>query len=324
MPNPNKEKQVKNEQLGTFIKLASELNFDIAISDQVFDKISKMDYVTPKTWELFYNLMREEYAKKHYCVLCSSITSLLYSETEMPKEIWKITIELLELEGLDKDLKLKLAEAIFSESNQVVPSELVSLFSNIKKILTDQDLTIKWEMTLRDLKEFPTISEISAKTSNTINLKAKQDDITEVTKTIISKNVEMKKKYKAIKVLADLLYPQEINNSNTTPAELFVLRLTLEEARNIMKTGVTPAEFYPNYKEEEKDNMATDFNTLQVVLNDILEKVVNTQGNEKNTAKDMIEYSEKVFKDASDAKLFRKMFGNIERIKELVGRIEKF
>lgn len=171
---PGKEisADVKNKQLTEFMDLAKEL--DIPTSDRVIEKMSNLENVTPEIWKQLYDIMMNEYLNNEYCALCGSIIPLMYSETEIPKEIWEMTISILDTPEIDNDVKELLIKSIFSEGNKVIPSELIN---SANKVMDSNELISNWEGSLRKLEKLPTINELLNITKNVANDNIKKWDV---------------------------------------------------------------------------------------------------------------------------------------------------
>ena len=156
------------------------------------------------------------------------------------------------------------------------------------------------------------------------------DDVKEKETSYIFADLN-KSKYEAIKALVNLLKAQRITSTTFNTAELLVLRLTLQESRNIV-SGVSLAEFEPDYKEGINPLQFVKTN-LEMMLGDVIkaqqsqwvkEVAKDATKGAPNTAKveGMLEYSEKVFLEASsnNSELFCIMFGNLERLKEFISK----
>jgi hypothetical protein len=152
------------DPLFDFLNLAKQLN--INVSDRVTNKLSTFSNITPESWSQLYTLMLAEYENNNFCALCSTVTSLIYSDAEIPREIWNMTINLLNNNEIDNDVRQTLGKAILSPNNTTIPSELML---NIGAILSDKDLITSWEGQIRKLNKIPTIEELFGTTLNTIN-----------------------------------------------------------------------------------------------------------------------------------------------------------
>jgi len=167
---------------------------------------------------------------------------------------------------------------------------------------------------------------IAAKTILGTNLGPSPFSYDERTSTVIGS------KYEAIKVLANLLRGQEITVNDFGAAQLLVLRLTIDEALNIINTGTSPAEFDPNNLQSlEFVKIDLETGLKQVVFAQHFKWVKNmaAKGYGINTEKPegMLDYSEEIFLEAGNdnTELFCTVFGSLEELKQAVTRdIERF
>ncbi len=170
------------DPLFDFLNLAKQLN--INVSDRVTNKLSTFSNITPESWSQLYILMLTEYENNNFCALCSAVTSLIYSDAEIPREIWEMAINLLNNNEIDNDVRQTLGKAILSPNNTTIPSELML---NIGIILNGKDLITNWEGQIRRLNKIPTIEELFGTTLNTINNAQEETPLTK-TEVEISDN----------------------------------------------------------------------------------------------------------------------------------------
>jgi hypothetical protein len=155
-----------SEQLKSFMKLAVELN--IIVSDRVISKIQQMGPLDPEAWRQLYDLIMNEYLENNYCALCGSITQIFYSDlVDVPREIWEIIIDLMESESVDLEAKKILLEAIFSPSNNIIPSEFFSKFSDNTGLVGNWEGEVKRLLSMPDVNTmYPYIESNSVETSS--------------------------------------------------------------------------------------------------------------------------------------------------------------
>jgi hypothetical protein len=172
------------DQLNSFMGLAVELG--IPVSDRLMTKMSEIGTLSPEGWVQLYNLITSEYVNNNYCALCGSITYMFYSDNfQAPRELWEIVIGIMDNPEMELETKKLLLEAVFSASNNIVPSELISRLS---KLMGDSKLIDNWEGEIKKLLNIPNIEELYPSVASVGKGSGNVVD----KNTVIDKNIEEK------------------------------------------------------------------------------------------------------------------------------------